>query len=207
MENYNSILLDVSDKILSVLSGLSSYRSPYARTIGDPTEILNTLATKAAIQAAASSSVLSFPGGVWGTVALAPEVFLTMRIQGKLVKDIAALYGKEARVTEEMMAYCLFGDRTSFFKNLLRETGTRVLVRPSTWELLGTCIRKIAESMTGSGRSGRNSRKRFFPFLGALVSGGLTFTETRRIAERAKALFSKEILEITEGEVWSQELA
>ncbi|TGK21243.1 hypothetical protein EHO61_05210 [Leptospira fluminis] len=207
MENYNSILSEVSERILSLLTGLNSYRSPYAKTIGEPSDFIDGLTQKASIQSALASGALSLPTGAFGAITLAPETFLVLRIQGKLIKDIAALYGKESQVTEELMAYCLFNDRTSIFRNILREVGSRILIRPATWELMRQGILRVAKSLRNSSSSGGKKRGIWISLLGSALSGGLSYSETKKVAHRAQSVFSKEIVSVPSDEPWVEETA
>lgn len=138
---------------------------------------------------------------------MAPEIFLVLRIQGKLVKDIAALYGKESQVSSELMAYCLFKDKTSFFRNFLKEVGARILVRPATWELLSQGIFRVATAMRNSKSTQVRRRNFWLPLLGSAVSGGLSYSETQKIADRAQRVFSKEIISVPSDEPWAEETA
>ncbi|PJZ67025.1 hypothetical protein EHQ27_13380 [Leptospira wolffii] len=207
MENYNSILSAVSDQVLDLLSGLHSYRSPYAKTIGEPSDFIHELTQKASLQTAGASALLSLPSGRLGAATLAPELVLILRIQGKLVKDIAALYGKEQQVTPELMAYCLFQERSSFFRNFLKEAGARILVRPVTWNLLRQLAFQIARSFHKGKKVEAPKRKLWIPILGSLLSGGLSYTDTKKIAYRTKDLFSKDIISVRSDEPWAEESA
>ncbi|EPG65498.1 hypothetical protein ACE5IS_06290 [Leptospira wolffii] len=207
MENYNSILSAVSDQVLDLLSGLHSYRSPYAKTIGEPSDFIHELTQKASLQTAGASALLSLPSGRLGAATLAPELVLILRIQGKLVKDIAALYGKEQQVTPELMAYCLFQERSSFFRNFLKEAGARILVRPVTWNLLRQLAFQIAQSFHKGKKVEAPKRKLWIPILGSLLSGGLSYTDTKKIAYRTKDLFSKDIISVRSDEPWAEESA
>lgn len=140
-------------------------------------------------------------------MTVAPEIFLVLRIQGKLVKDIAALYGKESQVTSELMAYCLFKDKTSFFRNLLKEVGARILVRPATWKLLSQGILGVAKALSSSKMPKVKKKNFWLPILGSAVSGGLSYSETRKIASRAQSVFSKEIISVPSDEPWAEEIA
>ncbi|TGK03020.1 hypothetical protein EHQ53_06045 [Leptospira langatensis] len=207
MENYNSILSAVSDQILNLLSGLNSYRSPYAKTIGSPSHFVEELTQKASLQTGAASAVLALPPGKLGALTLAPEAVLVLRIQGKLIKDIAALYGKEHQVNPELLAYCLFQDKTSFFGNFLKDLGARVLIRPVTWTILEEATFQIAKGFF-RGRKLQRPKKRFWlPLFGSLLSGGYSFFETRQIATRAQKLFSKDIISVPSDEPWAEETA
>lgn len=140
-------------------------------------------------------------------MTVAPEIFLVLRIQGKLVKDIAALYGKESQVSSELMAYCLFKDKTSFFRNFLKEVGARILVRPATWELLTQGIFRAAAAMRSSKSLQARKRSFWLPLIGSAVSGGLSYSETQKIADRAQRVFSKEIISVPSDEPWTEETA
>ncbi|PJZ77936.1 hypothetical protein [Leptospira neocaledonica] len=207
MENYNSILSAVSDQILNLLSGLHSYRSPYAKTIGSPNELIQELTQKSSLQTGAASAALALPQGRLGLVTLAPEIILVLRLQGKLVKDIAALYGKEHQVTSELMAYCLFKDKTSFFRNVLKDAGARVLIRPMAWNLLQEATYQIAKGLIKGKKFSRPKNGFWLPIFGSLLSGGYSFLETRNVASRAQKLFSKDIISVQSDEPWAEETA
>ncbi|MCE9501260.1 MAG: hypothetical protein K8R21_12305 [Leptospira sp.] len=97
-----------SKNYVTMIVGLDDYHSPYAKTVGDPSEIIESLIQSAALKSAAVSATLSLPPGPFGWISVIPELFLIYRIQGHLIKDVATLYGKEVKLTKELLLYCMF---------------------------------------------------------------------------------------------------
>src|SRR5262245_53617077 len=59
------------------------------------------LARAASLKAAAVSGALSVPPGPAGLLTILPDLVLVWRIQGQMVSDIAAAYGKAVLLTRE----------------------------------------------------------------------------------------------------------
>lgn len=97
MENHISVAEVFSERFLSLLTDLRNYRSPFGKTVGDPSDLIQECIQKASIRTGVISFGLSIPKRNFGYLTLLPEMILFYRIQGHLVKDIAALYGKNLK--------------------------------------------------------------------------------------------------------------
>ncbi len=89
MENHISFAEVFSEKFLSLLTDLRGYRSPFGKTVGNPSELIQECIQKASIRAGAIGLGLPISKRHFGYLALLPEMILFYRIQGHLVKDIS----------------------------------------------------------------------------------------------------------------------
>ncbi|MBM9579100.1 hypothetical protein JWG45_18290 [Leptospira sp. 201903070] len=192
MENHISVAEAFSEKFLTLLTDLRGYRSPFGKTVGDPSDFIQECVQKAAIRAGAVSAGLSIPKMHLGYLTLLPEMILFYRIQGHLVKDIAALYGKESQVSPEIMSYCIFPDTNhALIRSIVRDVGSRVLVRPASLEILRSIGFHLGWKLFRKNGSS-SSRYGWLPYLGAILNGGISFLDTKTTGRRATELFQKE---------------
>lgn len=188
-----------TQRAFDLITGIEAYSSPYAETVGDPTEIAKELAQSAAIKTAAISAGLSLPTGVFSIFTILPELFMVYRIQGHLIKDIASLYGKEALVTKELLIYCMFKQTSlHLVERLLEDAGTKIFIRPATIRFVESLLEKLGMNL--SKKLIRTQLLKWLPLLGAALTGGLTYLDTKYVAATASGLFAKEIL-IDSGEI------
>jgi hypothetical protein len=188
-----------TERAFDLITGIEAYNSPYAETIGDPAEIAEELTQAAAIKTAAISAGLSLPTGVFSIFTILPELFMVYRIQGHLIKDIASLYGKEALVTKELLIYCMFKQTSlHLVERLLEDVGTKIIIRPTTIRFVESLLQKLGMNL--SKKLIRTQLLKWLPLLGAALTGGLTYIDTKYVAATASGLFAKEIL-IETGEI------
>ena len=74
----------------------------------DPASEARRLANRAAQRAALTAGSLALPPGPLGWLTLLPELIAIWKIQGQMVSDIAAAYGRHASQGREQMMWCLF---------------------------------------------------------------------------------------------------
>jgi hypothetical protein len=195
----NKDTIEFAERILSLVTDIDDYKSPYAKAVGDPSAIVEVITEDACYKTFAISAGLSIPPGFLGILSILPELFMIYRIQARLVKDIATLYGKEASLSAELLFYCLFKQTgIHILRNFIQETGAKILIRPSTLRMMEKLAEKIGFEVTRS--TLKKSIFRFLPFVGAIFSGGLSYYDTKKIGESSSALFSKEILLISREE-------
>ncbi len=194
-KNFGDIF---SEKMITLLSGVEVYQSPYAKTVADPSEIIESLIFSASIKSAAISATLSLPPGPLGWISVLPELFLIFRIQGHLIKDIAALYGKDVKLTKELLLYCMFKHGSAhIFRRMIEETSARVIIRPSTLQLVEKIVKTIG--MKISRKILKGNLLKWVPLIGATITGGFAYLDTRTVGKTTKELFSKEFLVIPQG--------
>lgn len=158
-----------------------------------PAEAARIKANAAAAKAALGAGALALPPGVLGWLTLLPEMVGVWKIQRQLVADIAALYGKKAALTPELMVYCLFQHTAAQgVRDLVVRVGQRALVRRAPWRTLGPLTRriglKLTQRMVGKGLA------RWLPLIGAIGVGAYVYFDTAHVAATAIELFEREIV-------------
>ena len=188
-----------TERAFDLITGIEAYNSPYAETVGDPAEIAEELTLAAALKTAGISAGLSLPTGLFSIFTILPELFMVYRIQGHLIKDIASLYGKEALVNKELLIYCMFKQTSlHLVERLLEDVGTKIIIRPTTIRFIESLLEKLGMNL--SKKLIRTQLLKWLPLLGAALTGGLTYLDTKYVAATASGIFAKDIL-IESGEI------
>ena len=188
-----------TERAFDLITGIEAYNSPYAETVGDPAEIAEELTQSAALKTAGISAGLSLPTGLFSIFTILPELFMVYRIQGHLIKDIASLYGKEALVNKELLIYCMFKQTgLHLVERLLEDVGTKIIIRPTTIRFIESLLEKLGMNL--SKKLIRTQLLKWLPLLGAALTGGLTYLDTKYVAATASGIFAKDIL-IESGEI------
>ncbi|MDX1959361.1 MAG: hypothetical protein SFU98_12360 [Leptospiraceae bacterium] len=197
MEETLVIEKEISAKALDLLLDVENYKTPYAKSVADPYDLILDIAKKVSLQTGFVSGMLSLPSGYFGYATILPEIFFLLKMQARMVKDIAALYGKEKLITKEILLYCIFKrNQISLLERTIKISSTRALVRPMTVNLFLKFLEKYIVGIKFS-----KKLTRFLPLLGFLSSGIISFVDTKVVALTASNLFSKEILLTEENEI------
>ena len=188
-----------TERVFDLITGIEAYHSPYAETVGDPLEIAEELTKSAALKTAGISAGLSLPTGLFSIFTILPELFMVYRIQGHLIKDIASLYGKEALVSKGLLIYCMFKQTSlHLVERLLEDVGTMIIIRPTTIRFVESILQKIGLNL--SKKLIRSQLLKWLPLLGAALTGGLTYLDTKYVSATAVGIFGKDIL-VESGEI------
>lgn len=180
------------DGLVELFAGLEDYRSPYAPTIQPPDNLIQELVQNASFKSGLVSATCSLPPGPLGILSILPELLFVYRIQGHLILDIAALYGKEVQVTKELLLYCLFKHGgAQVFRKIIEESSLKILIRPTTVRVFQTMLEKLGLMISKSIL--RKQFARWIPIGGAVVTGTFAYYDTKRVGKTAMDLFSKEI--------------
>ncbi|TGL15336.1 hypothetical protein [Leptospira meyeri] len=180
------------DGLIELFAGLEDYRSPYAPTIQPPDDLIRELVQNASFKSGLISATCSLPPGPLGILSILPELLFVYRIQGHLILDIAALYGKEVQVTKELLLYCLFKHGGAHvFRKIIEESSLKILIRPTTVKVFQTLLEKLGLLISKS--IIRKQFARWIPIGGAVVTGTFAYYDTKRVGKTAMDLFSKEI--------------
>lgn len=178
--------------LIELFAGLEDYRSPYAPTIQPPDNLIQELVQNASFKSGLVSATCSLPPGPLGILSILPELLFLYRIQGHLILDIAALYGKEVQVTKELLLYCLFKHGGAHvFRKIIEESSLKILIRPTTVKVFQTMLEKLGLMISKS--LIRKQFARWIPIGGAVVTGTFAYYDTKRVGKTAMELFSKEI--------------
>src|SRR4029077_14445615 len=107
------------------------------------------LGKAAALKAAAVSGSLAIPPGPAGLLTLVPDLFLIWKIQGQMVSDVAAAYGKTAFLTREGLMHCLFKHAAAqAVRGIVVQGGERLLIRKASSELFERALERVGVSVS-----------------------------------------------------------
>ena len=158
----------------------------------DPADVSRRLADRAAQRAALTAGSLALPPGPLGWLTLLPELIAIWRIQGQMVSDIAAAYGRHAALGREQMLWCLFRHTAAqAFRDLVVQLGDRLVFRRLSHAAAQRVAKQIGVRLTR--RTLSDGLSRWLPVVGALGVGAYAYYDTAQVARTAIALFSGEV--------------
>jgi hypothetical protein len=180
----------VAKAILEFVSRIPESDVP--RIKGDAAEECRRLAASAAQKAAITAGTLALPPGPLGWLTVLPELVAIWRIQGQLVSDIAAAYGKTPKLGREQMLWCLFRHTAAqAFRDVAIRVGDRLVFRTTATSVLQRLAGRIGVSV--SKRAVGKGISRWLPVVGALGVGAYAYYDTGQVAKTAIDLFSGEV--------------
>jgi len=187
-----NLFSSTSDKFLDLWLDLENYQSPYAQAVGDPGEIIFPLIKKKSIQSAFISFGAGSIPGVGGILSIFPETYILLKLQARMIKDIAILLGRESFLSKEILLYCLFKDsKLNLLESSIRITGTKLLVRPISFELITSIFYKLV--LNKAEKNNKDKNRILFSFISAITNGSLSFLDTQIIGNTANSLFLSDI--------------
>jgi hypothetical protein len=158
----------------------------------DPTTEARRLGNRAAQRAALTAGSLALPPGPLGWLTLLPELIAIWKIQGQMVSDIAAAYGRHATLGREQMLWCLFRHTAAqAFRDLVVRMGDRLVFRRMSHGIAQRVAKQIGVKLTQ--RTVSEGISRWLPVIGALGVGAYAYYDTGQVASTAIALFSGEM--------------
>ncbi len=179
--------------IPDLLMGLFS-KMPESREEGGefPMDRAQAVARVAALKAASASGALALPPGPFALATILPDLAAVWYIQGQMVADIAAVYGKTSKLTKETMFFCLFKHgAAALMKDVSARTGERLLIKYLPAKALRELLNRVGIRVTQ--KTVAKSISRVVPFVGALAVGGYAYYDTMHVAATAIEAFSGEI--------------
>jgi len=185
--------LDVSSPLAEALHRLVAH-VPLSRELEspDPKRRSEAIGKIASIKAAAISGSLALPPGPAGLLSIVPDLYLIWRLQGQMVSDIAASYGKTACLTREGMVYCLFKHGSAqLVREFVVRSGQRLLVRRASIDALQSALRTVGLHL--SERLASTAASRWVPLLGSVGVGAFAYRDTARIARTAVEVFQSDL--------------
>ncbi len=164
-------------------------------TIGNstnPAAEARRLANRAAQRAALTAGSLALPPGPLGWLTLLPELIAIWKIQGQMVSDIAAAYGRHTTLGREQMMWCLFRHTAAqAFRDLVVRMGDRLVFRSMSYGVAQRVARQVGVKLTQ--RTLSKGISRWLPVIGALGVGAYAYYDTGQVASTAIAMFEGEI--------------
>ncbi|MBI4526280.1 MAG: hypothetical protein HY695_20980 [Deltaproteobacteria bacterium] len=149
------------------------------------------LTTAAGFRAAGISGTMALPPGPLGFVTILPDLVAIWRLQAQLVSDIASVFGKNGKLTEEAMLYCLFRHAAAqAIRDLIVRVGDRAVVRRAPL-ILQRVLRAIGVETTQ--RLAGRGIARLLPLVGAVAVAGYAYYDTTQVGHTAVEFFSQNI--------------
>src|SRR5919108_6078897 len=146
----------------------------------------------ASMRAAAISGALALPSGPLGWLTILPDLAAIWRLQGQMVADIAAAFGKRGQLTQESMIYCLFRHAAAqVLRDVVTRMGERVVVRRVSSRAAEDFLESIGIRLIH--RVARRGLWRFLPLVGALAVAGYAYYDTEQVGKTAVEFFSQDI--------------
>jgi hypothetical protein len=181
------------DAVLRALyDAVSRFAPSDAEASTDPGRRAQQLAKAASLKAAAFSGTLALPSGPAGLLTIIPDLMMVWRLQGRMVADIAAVYGKTAVLTREGMLHCLFKHAAAHaLAGIVVRTGGGLLIRRASGGLLRSALGKVGLAI--SERLASRSVTRWLPVVGAAGAGAYAYYDTSRVARTAIEVFASEV--------------
>ena len=150
------------------------------------------LISEASFKAAAISCALALPSGPLGWLTILPDLAAIWRLQAQMVADIATVFGKKGKLTEESMIYCLFRHAAAqVVRDLVTRMGGRVVVQRGSLRVAKNVLDRIRIKLVQ--RVARAGLWRLLPAIGALAVAGYAYYDTEQVGQTAIEFFSKEI--------------
>ena len=159
----------------------------------DPATEARRLANRAAQRAALTAGSLALPPGPLGWLTLLPELIAIWKIQGQMVSDIAAAYGRHTTLGREQMLWCLFRHTAAqAFRDVVVQLGDRLVFRRMSHGVAQRVARQVGIKLTQ--RTVSEGLSRWLPVIGALGVGAYAYYDTGQVASTAIALFSRDVV-------------
>ena len=150
------------------------------------------LTAEAAFKAATISGTLALPPGPLGWLTILPDLTVIWRLQAQLVADIGAAFGKQGKLTEASIIYCLFRHAAAqAVRDLVTRMGQRVVVQRISFRATEGVLETIGVKLVY--RVARRGLWRWVPALGALAVAGYAYYDTEQVGQTAIEFFSKDI--------------
>lgn len=200
MFSYNPLILrgalqerELLDKLFHILFKVV-HEIPTS-TEQETTEALmrsRKLIAETSFKAAAISGALALPAGPLGWLTILPDLAAIWRLQAQMVADIGAVFGKQGKLTEESMLYCLFRHATAqVVRDFVTRMGQRVIVQRGSLRAAENILETIGIKLVH--RVARGGLWRLLPAIGALAVAAYAYYDTEQVGHTAIEFFSKDI--------------
>ncbi len=163
-----------------------------------PHERAREIQIAGALRAAGVSGALALPPGPFALLTILPDLGAVWKLQAQMVADIAAAYGKTAKLSQEQMLYCLFRHAAAqAFRDVTLRVGERLVFRPATMRVLQKLGERVGVKLTQ--RVIAKSVAKWLPVVGAVGVGAYAYYDTTQVGATAIELFEQDF-EITSAE-------
>lgn len=182
-----------TDYLAKLLMNLVAHVPSSSATGGhNPDQRAREIIRLACIKASLSSATCAaFPGPL-GFATILPDLLNVWNIQRQMVADIAAVYGKTATLSKEMMLFCLFRFGAGVaLRDMVVRIGNRLLVKETTLQTFQRILTKVGVKVTQKTLGSAISR--WVPIAGSAGMGAYSYYDTRRVGKTAMESFSLDV--------------
>src|SRR5262245_10496771 len=185
--------IDLLEKLFNVLfKVIHEVPSSAVHESSDAVLRARKLTAEASFKAAAISGTLALPTGPLGWLTILPDLAAIWKLQAKLVADIAAVFGKRGKLTEESIIYCLFRHAAAqVVRDLVTRIGGRLVGQRVSVRLTEDILERIGVKLVY--RVARRRIWQFLPAIGALAVAGYAYYDTEQVGQTAIEFFNKDI--------------
>jgi uncharacterized protein (DUF697 family) len=149
------------------------------------------LISDASFKAAAISGALALPAGPLGWLTILPDLAAIWRLQAQMVADIGAAFGKQGKLTEESMIYCLFRHAAAqVVRDFVTRMGQRVVVQRGSLRVAENVLESIGIKLVQ--RVARGGLWRLLPAIGAFAVAAYAYYDTEQVGQTAIEFFGKD---------------
>jgi uncharacterized protein (DUF697 family) len=162
------------------------------REAGNALSRARRLTSVASVKAAAISGSLALPPGPFGWLTILPDLAAIWRLQAQLVADIGAVFGKEGKLTEQSMIYCLFKHASAqVVRDVVTRMGERIIVNRVSFRVTENILEGVGIRIIQ--RVARRGIWRVLPIIGAVAVAGYAYYDTEQVGQNAIEFFSKNV--------------
>jgi hypothetical protein len=149
------------------------------------------LISDASFKAAAISGALALPAGPLGWLTILPDLAAIWRLQAQMVADIGAAFGKQGKLTEESMIYCLFRHAAAqVVRDFVTRMGQRVVIQRGSLRVAENVLESIGIKLVQ--RVARGGLWRLLPAIGAFAVAAYAYYDTEQVGQTAIEFFGKD---------------
>jgi uncharacterized protein (DUF697 family) len=154
------------------------------------------LITKAAYTNAAISGAMALIPGPWGLLAVVPEMYLILKNQMTLIRDLSIAYGHKDKLNKELLTYLFASSVGAGGLGLVVMHGSKVLVRRAGLGVMQKIISILGGKITQQAL--KTTISHWLPLVGAAAMAAWSKYSTEKIGEICCELLEKEIVLLDE---------
>ena len=190
--NEETIKSKISEGILSAVNKVSEERENYYKKNNVPSidSIDNIISDYSNKNALISGGASIIPGPL-GMAAAIPEIIAVINNQLKMIYDIAKANGQK-EINKELLITVLLSAMGNASGNLLIVHGQKIMAKRVGARVLQTLIKLLGGKITQ--QIAKSMAAKWIPIAGAIAMAAWSKYTTNKIGQKAKEVFSKEIV-------------
>ena len=183
---------EVLEEVINDKKDLESKRAQLEKGRAASSELI----TKAAYTNAAISGAMALIPGPWGLLAVVPEMYLVLKNQMTLIRDLSIAYGHEDKLNKELLTYLFASSVGAGGLGLVVMHGSKVLVRRAGLGVMQKIISVLGGKITQQAL--KSTISHWLPLVGAAAMAAWSKYSTEKIGEICCEMLEKEIVLLDE---------